>query len=154
MTNNDILRRMRYALHLNNQAIIRLFTLGGHPLGAEDLNIFLKDDEDPDFIECPDILFSAFLNGLILDRRGPRDSESGPEERLNNNLILRKIRIALELKDTDLVKILHVGGLEVSKTELSALFRKPGHRNFMRCKDQFLRKFLTGLAASTREDLS
>ena len=105
-------------------------------------------------MDCPDLLLEAFLDGLILARRGPRPDGPEAAETLNNNLILRKIRIALELKDTDLVCILKAGGMEISRSELSALFRKPGHRNFKPCRDQLLRKFLTGLSLTSREELS
>jgi uncharacterized protein YehS (DUF1456 family) len=154
MTNNDILRRLRYALNLDNAGIIRLFTLGGHALSQEDLDLLLKKDDEPGFVDCPDVLLSAFLDGLIKSRRGAQDTAPEPAETLNNNLILRKIRIALELKDSDMIRILDAGGMEVSKPELSALFRKQGHRNFVYCRDQLLRKFLSGLAKISREELS
>lgn len=153
MTNNDILRRLRYALNLDNAGVIRLFTLGGHPLSELDLDLLLKKDEDPGFVDCPDVLLCAFLDGLITSRRGARESAPDTSEALNNNLILRKIRIALELKDSDMIRILDAGGMEISKSELSALFRKPGHRNFVYCRDQLLRKFLSGLATISREEL-
>jgi uncharacterized protein YehS (DUF1456 family) len=153
MTNNDILRRLRYALNLDNAGVIRLFTQGGHPLSELDLDLLLKKDEDPGFVDCPDVLLCAFLDGLIASRRGARESAPDAPEALNNNLILRKIRIALELKDSDMIRILDAGGMEISKSELSALFRKPGHRNFVYCRDQLLRKFLSGLATISREEL-
>ena len=154
MTNNDILRRMRYALNMNNAGIIHVLALGGRAMTEGDLDLLLKKDEDPGFVDCPDLLLEAFLDGLIIARRGPRPGGPEPAEVLNNNLILRKIRIALELKDTDIVRILKAGGMEISKSELSALFRKPGHRNFKPCRDQLLRRFLTGLSVTSREELS
>lgn len=154
MTNNDILRRMRYALNMTNAGIIRALALAGRAMTESDLDLLLKKDEDPGFVDCPDILLEAFLDGLIIARRGPRPDGAESAEALNNNLILRKIRIALELKDTDIIHILGAGGLEISKSELSALFRKSGHRNFKPCRDQLLRKFLTGLSATSREELS
>ena len=153
MTNNDILRRLRYALNLDNAGTTRLFALGGHALSETDLDLLLKKDDEPGFVDCPDVLLAAFLDGLITSRRGTRESATDAAETLNNNLILRKIRIALELKDAEMIRILDAGGMEISKSELSALFRKPGHRNFVRCKDQLLRKFLGGLAAISREEL-
>jgi uncharacterized protein YehS (DUF1456 family) len=75
---------------------------------------------------------------------------SGETPRLSNNEILKSIRIALELRDDDLVGILRLAGVEVSKSELSALFRKPGRANFRPCGDQFLRNFLVGLTAKYR----
>ena len=153
MTNNDILRRLRYPLNLDNAGTTRLFALGGHALSETDLDLLLKKDDEPGFVDCPDVLLAAFLDGLITSRRGTRESATDAAETLNNNLILRKIRIALELKDAEMIRILDAGGMEISKSELSALFRKPGHRNFVRCKDQLLRKFLGGLAAISREEL-
>lgn len=153
MTNNDILRRLRYGLHLNNDGLLRLFALGGHALSPGDLDLLLKKDEEPGYVECPDVLLLAFLDGLIVSRRGPRDAAPASSESLNNTMVLRKLRIALELKDADMLRILEAGGMTVSKSELSALFRAPGHRNFVPCRDQLLRRFLAGLAAISREEL-
>ena len=100
-----------------------------------------------------DILLLAFLDGLVASRRGPRDLGTAEPEELNNNLVLRKVRIALELKDADMLRILEAGGMKASKSELSALFRNPSHRNYMPCRDQLLRRFLAGLAAISREEL-
>lgn len=152
MTNNDILRRLRYALNLNNRRITALFALGGHPLSEADLDLILRKEDDPQSVDCPDVLLSAFLDGLIISRRGPGGA-SGDEE-LNNNAVLRKLRIALELKDTDMLGILREAGLKLSKSELAALFRRPEHRNFKQCGDQLLRKFLTGLARTSREKIT
>jgi uncharacterized protein YehS (DUF1456 family) len=153
MTNNDILRRLRYGLHLNNDGLLRLFALGGHALSPGDLDLLLKKDEEPGYVECPDVLLLAFLDGLIVSRRGPRDAAPASSECLNNTMVLRKLRIALELKDADMLRILEAGGMAVSKSELSALFRAPGHRNYVPCRDQMLRRFLAGLAAISREEL-
>ena len=154
MTNNDILRRLRYALNLDNHGLTRLFALGGHDLSHGDLDLLLKKDDEPGFIDCPDVLLLSFLNGLIASRRGPRAAGPTEPETLDNNQVLRKLRIALELKDADMLRILEAGGMKVSKSELSALFRAPGHRNFVPCRDQLLRKFLAGLAATSREELT
>lgn len=64
---------------------------------------------------------------------------------LTNNDILKKIRVALELKDEDVIKILKLADFEVSKSELNALYRKPDHPNYKECGDQLLRNFLNGL---------
>jgi uncharacterized protein YehS (DUF1456 family) len=153
MTNNEILRRLRYALHINNDRLVSLFALGGHGLSRGDLDLLLKKEDEPGFVDCPDILLTAFLDGLIVSRRGPREQAPDQAETLNNNQVLRKLRIALELKDADMLRILEAGGMRISKSELSALFRNPTHRNFVPCRDQLLRKFLDGLAAISREDL-
>lgn len=155
MTNNDILRRVRYALHANNTTLLRLFGLGGFSISAQDLDGLLRKDEDPHQVPCDDTLIDALLDGLILDRRGPMSEPQQPVKpvSLSNNMVLRKLRIALQLKDTDILLILQAGGHEMSKSELSALFRAPSHRNFMPCRDQILRKFLAGLSKTSREEL-
>lgn len=69
---------------------------------------------------------------------------------MTNNDILKKLRIALNLKDTDIVDILKLAEFEISKTELSALFRKEDHKNYKACGDQILRRFLDGLIIRNR----
>jgi uncharacterized protein YehS (DUF1456 family) len=153
MTNSDILRRLRYALNLDNAGMIRLFDLGGHAPSLAELDLMLRKEDDPTGMDCPDRLLLAFLDGLVASRRGVREGGATEPETPDNTLVLRKLRIALELKDTDMQRILAAGGMDVSRSELSALFRKPGHRNYVPCRDQLLRKFLAGLAAISREDL-
>jgi len=69
---------------------------------------------------------------------------------VTNNDILKKLRIALELKDADIIEILKLADFEISKTELSALFRNPEHKNYMECGNQLLRRFLDGLIIKKR----
>ncbi|OKR96149.1 hypothetical protein BH604_23570, partial [Pseudomonas aeruginosa] len=53
-------------------------------------------------------------------------------------------------KEEDLHAILASVDFPVSKPELSALFRKPGHSNYRTCGDQLLRNFLKGLTLRVR----
>ncbi|WP_028296023.1 DUF1456 family protein [Olivibacter sitiensis] len=64
---------------------------------------------------------------------------------MSNNDIMKKLRVALKLTDDDIVKILALVDFRVTKTELSAIFRKEDHPNFKPCGDQILRNFLNGL---------
>ncbi|MGE4267916.1 MAG: DUF1456 family protein [Deferribacterales bacterium] len=68
-----------------------------------------------------------------------------------NNDIVKKLRVALELKDTDIIEIFEMGGAKVTKSEVSAYFRRPDHRNFQSLGDQHMRKFLNGLTKKYRE---
>jgi len=147
MTNNDILRRLRYALNLPDGLTLKLFALGNRPATQADLEVWLKKDEDPGYAACLDDAMAAFLDGLIVLRRGPRTSDSPPvaKERLTNNLVLKKLRIALAWQEDDVLAALAAGGMTVSKNELTALFRKPGQKNFKPCGDQLLRAFITGM---------
>jgi uncharacterized protein YehS (DUF1456 family) len=145
--NNDVLRRLRYILDLGDDKSIETFALGGVKVSRSQVSNWLKKDDDPDFEKCNDKTLAAFLNGVIILKRGAREGETPkPETRLNNNIILRKLMIAFSLKSDDVMKLLEDAGFEVGKSELSAFFRKPGHRNYRPCKDQFLRNFLAGLA--------
>ena len=146
MTNNDVLRRLRYALNLPDGLTLKLFLLGGRPAAEVDLEGWLKKDEEEGYVACRDDAFTAFLDGFVLLRRGARsEGAPPPAERLTNNLILKKLRIALAWKEDDVLSALATGGMIVSKNELSALFRKPGQKNFKPCGDQLLRAFITGM---------
>jgi uncharacterized protein YehS (DUF1456 family) len=69
---------------------------------------------------------------------------------VTNNDILKKLRIALQLQDTDIVDILKLADFEASTSEVNALFRNPEHKNYRECGDQLLRRFLDGLIIKNR----
>ncbi|GFE60117.1 DUF1456 family protein [Geobacter sp. AOG2] len=149
MTNNDLLRSLRYALKLDGETIAELCALGGHEIKPIDVLKLLKKEEETGFAVCADTVMGAFLDGLIVSRRGAQEPKPGvvkaPEAALNNNLILRKLRIALELNEEGMLAVLAKAGVQLSKSELSAMFRAKGHRNYKPCGDQFLRNFIRGL---------
>lgn len=146
MTNNDILRRVRYVFDFDDSKMIEIFSHAGREVTRAEVSDWLKKEDDPDYRACHDPEFAAFLDGLIIEKRGRKDGGQPPvEERLNNNIIFRKLRIALNLQADDVLKIMHRAGLGLSKHELSAFFRKPGHKHYRECKDQALRSFLKGL---------
>ncbi len=64
---------------------------------------------------------------------------------MNNNDVLKKLRVALQLRDTDIIEIMKLVDYEIGASELSALFRAEGHPNYKECGDQILRNFLNGL---------
>ena len=64
---------------------------------------------------------------------------------LTNNDILKKLRVALELRDDQVVEILKLADFTVTKSEINALYRNPDHPKYMGCGDQLLRNFLNGL---------
>lgn len=151
MNNNDILRRLRYALKLSDTHVVRLFSLADCVLDPRFLPKYLAKEEDSSFELLSDELLECFLDGLIIDKRGPRkDGAQPPGGNLSNNQILRKLKIALQLKDNDLVRILGLAHFKVSKTELSALFRHTSHAKYRPCGNQFLRNFLNGLTIDQR----
>jgi uncharacterized protein YehS (DUF1456 family) len=154
MNNNDILRQLRYALNVNDSTMIEIFKLADHEIGQSILTGLLKKEDEEGFVNCGDVVLGYFLDGLILYKRGRKEMKPGetrrPDSRLTNNIILKKLRIALELKEDDMLAVLKLADVAISKPELSALFRKEGHKNYKECGDQFLRKFLKGLSLQYR----
>lgn len=156
MTHNDLLRRVRYALNLNAAGISDICLLSGLEIKPTDVLRMLKKEDEPGFLACDDATLNYFLDGLITSRRGVRDAPSGTvrdtEPPLNNNLILRKLRIALELTDSNMIEVFRKAGIFISKAELSALFRAVDHRNYKECGDQLLRNFVRGLTLGVHRD--
>ena len=154
MTNNDILRRIRYTFDFNDSKMIAIFGLADHQVTREQISDWLKKDDDPAFQECSDAQLAIFLNGLINDRRGKKEgARPEPEQRLTNNIIFRKLKIALDLKAEDILQILDLADVRISKHELSAFFRKPGHKHYRDCKDQVFRNFLNGIQLKYRDNI-
>lgn len=154
MTNNDILRQLRFALNINDSTMIEIFKLSDHEIEQSSITGLLKKEDEEGFALCGDDVLRYFLDGLILHKRGRKEMRLGEtrksDSRLINNAILKKIRIALELKEDDMLGILKLANVDISKHELTALFRKEGHKNYKECGDQFLRKFLKGLSIRYR----
>ncbi|PUB17930.1 DUF1456 family protein [Paenisporosarcina sp. OV554] len=173
MDNNDILIRLRYALDIKNKDMVEIFKLGGIELTKEEvLQVLTKSkddfyDEDDNFddaeaneehIKCDNIMLESFLNGLIIFKRGKQDPKPGQPERPAysknervNNILLKKVKIALSLTSEDMLEILETSGVFITKGELSAFLRKEGHKNYKECGDQNARNFLRGLAIKYRE---
>ncbi len=154
MINNDILRAIRYMLDLPDAKVVEIAQLSDpqFPIDRDQAHAYLKKDDEDGFLECPNAVLAHFLDGLVVYRRG-RDPAQPPrpvEKRVTNNVVLKKLRVAFELKDVDMHRILEAAGFPVSKPELSALFRQPSHKNFRLCGDQLLRAFLKGLTLRLR----
>ena len=155
MTNNDILRRIRFIFNFSDSKMIAIFAMADHRTSREEISNWLKKDSDPAYRKCHDSLLAIFLNGLINDNRGKRKGVwHVPEKRLTNNIILRKLKIALAMKDEDILEILKLVDFHISRHELSAFFRKPDHKHYRPCNDQVLRNFLNGLQYRYRPEQS
>lgn len=146
MNNNDILRRIRYTFDFNDSKMIELFGLADLEVTRAQISDWMKKEEDPDFQNLNDNQLATFLNGLIIDRRGKKEGvQPVNEKRLNNNIIFRKIKIALNLQDEDILEILMMADMRIGKHELSAFFRNPTQKQYRLCKDQILRNFIQGM---------
>ncbi|WP_428034798.1 DUF1456 family protein [Amphritea sp.] len=152
MTNNDILRRLRYTFDFSDTKMIGVFRHAELAVTRVQLTSWLKKEEESGYVRMPDVEMASFLNGLIIEKRGRQEGDQPvAEKRLNNNIIFRKLKIALNLTADDILAILKLAGVRLSKHELSALFRKQGHQNYRECQDQVLRNFLSGLQSQMRD---
>lgn len=154
MSNTEILRQLRYALTYDDATLRDLFALGGHAITPDEIAAFLKPEGKPGSVVCGHAEMACFLNGLIIHRRGRKagapEPVKNPQVILTNNDVLKKLRIALELQEEDMLAILKLAGLEASKYDVSALFRKDGHKHYKDCSDPLLRLFLKGLTVRYR----
>lgn len=153
MENNDILRRLRYTFDYNDAKMIEIFALADYQVNRSQVSNWLKKDEDPMFEAMTDKQLAIFLNGFIIEKRGKKEGPKPiPEEELTNNIVLRKLKIALNYIDEDIIETVIWTGMRISKHELSALFRKPTHKNYKECQNQMLRNFLQGLQKKYRDN--
>jgi uncharacterized protein YehS (DUF1456 family) len=154
MINNDVLRSIRYMLDLSDIKVVEIAKLANpdFPLEKADVQAFLRKEDDPDYVECSDSVLAHFLDGLVIHCRGRNDSlpPRPVDKRVTNNVVLKKLRVAFELKDIDMHEVFASAGFPISKPELTALFRQPGHTNYRVCGDQLLRNFLKGLTLRVR----
>lgn len=148
MVNNDVLRSLRYILNVSDAKLVEITRLTGYEVSEADMVAYLKKDDEEGYKPCGDEVMAHFLDGLVIHKRGKDESRPTPpiELPVTNNIILKKLRVAFELKEDDMHAILKAADFPVSKPELSALFRKVGQSNYRVCGDQLLRNFLKGLA--------
>ena len=154
MKHNDVLRSIRYMLDISDSQLLSIIKLAKPDIELDRNAViaYLKKDDEPDFLPCPAKVMAAFLDGLVYHRRGRDDSRPQLDTvpPISNNMVLKKLRVAFELKDADMTSIMQSVGVSVGKSELSALFRAPGHQNYRNCGDQWLRNFLKGLTLRVR----
>jgi len=154
MNNNDLLRSIRDALQLDDATMIEIFREAGREVGQSAISAFLKTEDEENYLPCANPIMGFFLDGLIIHNRGRQEGSppaaAKPVAELSNNTILKKLRIALDLKEEDLVGVLKLGGVAMTKHEITALFRKQGHKHYKECDDQLLRSFMNGVALSRK----
>ena len=155
MTNNDFLRRLRYALNIKDNIMVQIFKKGNIIVTREDVIDYLKKDIDEGLKKLSNNDLISFWDGLIIQKRGKKeDGTPVPKIKVTknnlNNILLRKLRIALAFKSYDMIRIFKLGGIEISEGELSALFRREDHKNYKECGDKYVRVFLKGLTEYCR----
>lgn len=159
MLANDVIRRLRYALDYRDRQVAEIARRGGGVVTEGEIKNMLLREHDENYLPCSDEVLTGFLDGLILHLRGERETPAGQGKSAkivasNNNRVLRKLRIAFDQKDEGMLSLLASGGFEMSKSELSALFRKETHKHFRECGDQALRYFIIGLTKERRPEVA
>jgi uncharacterized protein YehS (DUF1456 family) len=144
---NEILYRIYRALNLSVDEMLSAYELAEYPMDRMHLEALLKRRQDKEFELCSYEELGVFLDGLIILKRGPSPKKTNHDEAvvLTNNLILKKLRIALELKEPETEIIFNLADIMLSKQELKSLFRKEEHKNFKACPDTLILAFLDGL---------
>lgn len=151
MINNDILRRVSTIFELSNEQICAVFSHSQCDINNEKLSRFFMEKNEAAYQALLDVELASFLNGLIIEKRGPSDSPQRENEvELTNNMIFNKIKIAFSLKADDVIAILELAGLSLGKYELSAFFRNVNNKHYKVCSDDVLSTFLKGLKVSSQ----
>jgi len=153
MTKNDVFRQLRYILNFNDEKMVDIFKLADLDVTTAQVKSWLSKEGHHNFVDIEDVQLATFLNGLINEMRGKREGPQPiPEEILTNNGILRKLKIAYNLKANEMLDVFELADMHLSKHELSAFFRKPGQSQYRVCQNQFLRNFLYGLQLKHRPE--
>ena len=166
MNNNDILIRLRYALDIKDTVMMEIFKLGGISVTNDELQRMLlrpknnsnNDSDEDKFIpnddmrKCNNYMLESFLNGFIILNRGKQESKPYliKDNKTVNNIFLKKVKIALSLTSEDMLDLFKAAGVNLSSSELSAVLRREGQRNYKECGDRYVRIFLKGLAVKYR----
>jgi len=142
MDNHEVVTRLRQGLGLGDEELTELLGAGGAPVTAEAVARYGE-------VPLSDAQLLELLDGLIVWRRGPSPTKPKPgaRPRVDGNLVLKKLRIALDLREDDLVKVFAAGGREVGARGLTPWFRKAKSKHYKAVDDATLGAFLDGLAA-------
>ena len=134
-------------LELNNQKVVEICLSAGCLVTIDEMYEFMTSEDEEGFVRCPDEVLAYFLNGVIMYKRGKDESRPAPpiEVPVNNNQVMKKLRVAFQLREEDMLEVIQSSGFKFSKNELSAVLRKQGQGNYRECGDQALRHFLKGL---------
>ena len=156
MINNDVMRSIRYMLDLGDGKVAEIIQLADadFPIEKAQVHALLKKEDEDGFVACSDRVLAHFLDGLVIYYRGRDESlpQRPVETRITNNVVLKKLRVAFQLKDVDMHEVFEAAGFPLTKPELTALFRQADHKHYRPCGDQILRNFLKGLTVRFRGD--
>jgi len=148
MKTNAIFQKIIQAFSLDIPYVQTLLNVSGIELGEQQIAKLLKREGEGGFKSMPDYVLAIFLNNFINERRGrTADGEESINKRqkLSNNDVLKKLRVAFNLHEKDVRDVLSLATIELTKSDLSALFRKSGNSHFKACDDELLIDFIEAL---------
>jgi len=147
MNNNEVLKNIRDILKADDNAIAEILALSDVKVSAAEVSSWLKSSGEAGYAEFNDQTLATFLNALIYFKRGKEgdDSVRPLDLPINNNIVLKKIRIAFKLEEKDLVSLSKKSNSTISPKEWNYYFRSQGHKNYKECPDAFLLSVLQGL---------
>jgi len=146
MNNNDKFKNLQSIFNFSNEDVVDIFNLTKAVITNKQLDNWSSKKNEANYVAMKELDLVSFLNGLIIKNRGPQDKiPPTSNQKLTNNIILKKLKIALNLKSNDVKDILSSAEQTLSNHELSAFFRKPGHKNYRPCQDSLLESFFKGL---------
>ena len=144
---NDILFKIKTALSLTDKEMQETYSLTGFEMSQERLESILKRHQDKGFSEATYEELGLFLDGLVVLKRGEPSKKRDADEvfELTNNLIMKKLRVAMNLKESELVIIFALAEIVLTKRQIGSFFRKEGGKNFKPASDELLMAFIEGL---------
>lgn len=148
MRTNDIFQKIIQSLDMDIPKIQALFAAVDIELSDNEVTRLLETDVKAGFEPMPDYVLHLFLNSLIDRLRGKKAEAGEPvtkHHKISNNDVLKKLRIAFNLHEQDVREVFRLATIELTKSDLSALFRKPGNSHFKACDDELLLDFIDGL---------
>lgn len=154
MNNNELLKKMTDTMKLSNEDVSKIFGLGDLPITADEVPDIFEDYGD-DQMECTNLMLESFLNGLIVYKRGPKETKPGENvkpklaidvRKNRNNVVLKKLKIVFSLTSEGMLDLINHGEVDLHKHDLSAMFRKQGHKHYKSCPDYYVKEFLAGIA--------
>jgi len=147
VTTNEILKKIQTIETLTSTQIYEIFQLSDYNITENRIEGYLRNRGDKEYLDCGAQALGNFLDGLIKYKRGYKNNNRSDKEPLilNNNLIMKKLRIAYDLKESDLYEIFDIAGINITKSELSSIFRSETHKRFRLCPDSVFKLFLDAL---------
>lgn len=142
-----VIQRVKDALKLSKDDIVKIYEIEKFDIDKDRVEAILKKSSSKKSLNATYEELGVFLDGLISVLRGIATNPSNDDKEiiLDNNLIIKKLKIALNLKSIDIEMIFNLSDYPISKSKIRDIFRSPTHPKYKSCSDDVLDAFLDGL---------